>query len=167
MRGARLFLLWLALLALPAHALVKVTFINAQHYADTGYFTEPETALYEIEQHLKSLGERYLPPDQTLSIEVLNVDLAGQRDFLRGRPPEVRILRGRADWPSMRVRFVLESGGVVLARGEEIIADRDYLERANRYPLGESYRYEKRMLDQWFKERFVERRAGNSIAPGD
>jgi len=94
---------------------------------------------------------------------VLDVDLAGRRDFLRGRPPEVRVLRGRADWPSMTVRYVLEANGQVLARGEEIIADRDYLDRANRYPLSESYRYEKRMLDQWFKERFVERRAGNSI----
>src|SRR5256885_15524960 len=96
--AVRLVLPLLMLLALPAQAMVKVSFVDAQRYADTGRFTEPETALYVIEEHLKTLGDRYLPPDQVLKIDVLDVDLAGRRDFLRGRPPEVRVLRGRADW---------------------------------------------------------------------
>ena len=112
------------------------------------------TQMKEIEAHLKQLGQRYLLPNQSLKIEVLDVDLAGHLSLSRpGR--EVRILRGKADWPSMTLHYVLEADGRVLMDREEHIADMDYLEHPDRQYSDQSLPYEKRMLDDWFRRRFA------------
>ena len=40
---------------------------------------------------------------------------------------------------------------------EETVADMDYLQRINAYPTSDPRRYEKRMLDEWFERRLVDR----------
>ena len=82
----RLYCLLLSLAAgivtFPAGAGVTVSFVEPATYTDTGQFgREADSALREIEAHLKYLGERYLPPDRILKIEVLDIDLAGRRPF--------------------------------------------------------------------------------------
>ena len=58
------------------------------------------------------LGRR-LPDGQTLTIAVLDLDLAGS---LRPTPTgELRVLRGGADWPSMSLRYTLQADGRTLA----------------------------------------------------
>lgn len=151
--------------ALPASAGVNVSFSNAQHYSDVDRFDELDEVTQVIEQHLRALGDRYLAPGQVLKIEVLDIDLAGRRDFVHSPPRFVRVVRDRADWPSIDLRYSLEVDGKVLASGEERVADMDYMLRVNRYPSHEPLRYEKRMLDNWFKERFVERKAEAAQRP--
>ncbi len=150
-----LLLLSVCLWMSSAGAAVTVSFVNPESYADAG--RDPEnrsTHMKEIETHLKQLGRRYLPPNQSLKIEVLDVDLAGHLSVSRpGR--EVRILRGKADWPSMTLHYVLQAGGRVLLDRKESIADMGYLEHPDRDYSGQSLPYEKRMLDKWFKRRFA------------
>lgn len=144
--------LWMA----PAGATVTVSFTNPESYADIGqYRDEPNTEMKEIEAHLKQLGERYLPSDQLLKIEVLDVDLAGNRSFSSRIGHDVRILRGKADWPRIKLHYVLEADGRVLVDQQENVADMDYLQHPNRHYPSQSLPYEKQMLDGWFRQRFA------------
>ena len=144
----------LTFVSMPLGAGVTVTFANPDRYTDAGkYSLRTDETVHEIERHLKRLGERYLSPQQTLRIEVLDIDLAGEEDFLRtGR--DVRVLRGRADWPRIKLRYVLEADGRVSASKEETLTDMNYLEGPKSRYSSEALAYEKRMLDEWFKARF-------------
>jgi Protein of unknown function (DUF3016) len=141
----------------PTGAGVTVSFVEPDTYTDTGQFgREADSALREIEAHLKYLGARYLPPGQILKIEVLDIDLAGRRPFSIRLNPGTRILEGKADWPSIKLHYVLESGSRVLDDRQENVSDMGYL----RHPKGkystQSFPYEKQMLEEWFKQRFAE-----------
>jgi hypothetical protein len=141
----------------PAGAAVTVSFVAPDTYTDTGQFgREADTALPEIEAHLKYLGQRYLPSDRNLKIEVLDVDLAGRRPFSNRLEPGTRILEGKADWPSIRLHYVLESGGGVVDERLENVSDMGYLRHPRMKYSTESYPYEKLMLEEWFKRRFTE-----------
>jgi hypothetical protein len=140
-----------ALLIGAANAEVLVTFEKPERYTDIGR-RSPER-LKDLEEFFKKLGAEYLPADQTLRIEVLDVDLAGEPRYGTASSfDDTRVLQGRIDHPSVRLRYVLESGGKEIDRREETIADRNYLERPIKQP--ESLAYEKRMLDAWFRKRF-------------
>lgn len=147
--------LMLAVAAVPAMAAVSVTFTQPEKYADTGFYgRDKSTALAEIEKYLKVLGERYLPPNQELKIEVLDVDLAGRIDPASRRYHDVRVLRGRADWPQIELKYTLASEGRVLAEKQETVSDMAYLTRTPIQYGNTIYPYEKRMLEEWFKRRF-------------
>jgi predicted RNA-binding protein with EMAP domain len=156
MRSSRSFPLVIAIAAFAsaAEAAVIVTFKNPEHYAGVGWQRSDASAtLNEIERHLQRLGESYLAPDQTLSIEVLDIDLAGRERFSSRAGGDVRVLRGGADWPSVRVRYVVETAGKVGDSREETVSDVNYLVRP--IPRSEKLAYEKRMLEEWFRARFA------------
>jgi len=143
-----------------AHAAgtVKVSFVAPERYADAGVAPhDRDDNLQRLNQHLQSLGQKYLAADQSLTIEVLDVDLAGHMKPSR-RGGEVRLVKSGVDRPRIALRYALEAGGQVVQRGEESIADLSFLGHIPQYAASESLRYEKRMLQDWFKERFVEHR---------
>jgi hypothetical protein len=109
-----------------------------------------------LEKHIKRLGDRYIAPSDTLRIEVLDIDLAGWARMGGKAPNEVRVVRGKADWPSMKVRYTLESRGGTSTK-ETTISDPTYLDHGTRINSSESLYYEKRMLDDWFRSTFGER----------
>lgn len=111
--------------------------------------------MQEIEAHLKQLGQRYLPSNQSLKIEVLDVDLAGHLRMSSRLGREVRILRGNADWPSIKLNYVLEADGRVVQERQEDIADMGYLQHTPKRYSNQSLAYEKQMLDDWFRQRFA------------
>jgi Protein of unknown function (DUF3016) len=151
-----LFLLSACIWTSPAGAAVTVSFTKPESYIDIGrYRNEPNTEMKEIEAYLKKLGERYLPPNQLLKIEVLDVDLAGDLSISSRSGHDVRILRGKADWPKFRLHYVLEADGRVLVDQQENIADMDYLQHPNRLYSSQSLPYEKQMLADWFRQRFA------------
>ena len=146
---------------MPARAAsVDVSFVDKERFADAGARgAEREGHLATLSAHLKSLGQRLLPPDEALSIEVLDVDLAGSvRPSRRG---DVRIDRGGADWPRITLRFTLSKDGVAQQSGTENIADMDYLRRIGDYKSSESLSHEKRMLEAWFRDRFANQLAAH------
>jgi hypothetical protein len=148
----------LTLAAAAANAGVVVSFADADRFSDArpdGY--DRSSALGGLESHLQDLGQRYLPPQQTLRIEVLDVDLAGQLE-MTNRGYQVRVLRDTGDGPAIRLRYTLEAGGKVLDSGEETLSDRAYVRlRRSINTDGAALYYEKRLLDEWFKSRFVQR----------
>ena len=146
-----------ALAALPAAraaGTVDVSFVNAGQFSDAGRgLVDRERTLKSLADHLRSLGPR-LADGQTLRVEVLDVDLAGEIEPVR--TDELRILRGRADWPRINLRFRLSAGEQSLKSGEQRIADMNYLSVLRGHDLRQiDLAYEKRMLTKWFDESFV------------
>jgi hypothetical protein len=140
--------------AMPAGAAVTVTF-GPGPYSDTGPpGAETEKVKDEIARHLQALGSRYLAPQDNLRIEVLDVDLAGELQLSRSTGREIRIARGKADFPRIKLRYALEAGAKS-ASGEETISDTSYLWFPARGRESESLYHEKRLLDSWFKQHFA------------
>jgi len=95
--------------AMPAGAAVTVSF-GPGPYSDIGPpGAESEKVKDELARHLQALGARYLAQQDNLRIEVLDVDLAGELQMTRsGR--DIRIARGQADFPRIKLRYTLEAG---------------------------------------------------------
>ena len=155
-RIAALMLLALGSAGALAAGTVTVSFINSDKYADAGNSrSDTPRTLKTLEDHLRQLGERYLAEGQSLSIEVLDVDLAGEMRPSRRTATQIRVVRGGADWPRLKVRYVLEGAGQAAQRGEESIADLAYQSQISRYTDTEPLHYEKQMLESWFKAKFA------------
>ena len=165
----RLFRLWPAgmlAIAAPSAAGVSVSFIQPEKYVDAAYSrsyaSEKDRAEVQrdIERHLQRLAGRSLPASDTLTIEVLDIDLAGWFEpfTFRRTGAEVRVMRN-VTWPRIKLRYALTRGDQLLASGEEQVIDQNYLMMSNRYFVGDRLRYEKAMLDAWFEGLVSQHRA--------
>jgi hypothetical protein len=129
---------------------VQVSYVKPEGFTDVGFATiDRERTLQCLTQHFEALGRR-LPDGQTLRVEVLDVNLAGEV-WPRG-PSEVRVLRGRADWPRMTLRYTVQDGSRIVKTGEAQLADMNYLHGPQGLQQYGDLPYEKRMLDNWFRE---------------
>ncbi|MPY73286.1 MAG: DUF3016 domain-containing protein [Alphaproteobacteria bacterium] len=151
--------------ASPCLAAVEVVFLHPEAYSDAslynGYGAKgQEPALRGIREHLQRLGERYLKPGDTLKIEVLDIDLAGRFEWWRPYAYDVRILRD-ITWPRMKLRYVLDENGRRVACPEEFVSDQAYLMNAAMRSSMDPLKYEKSMLDDWFRAR-IARKGGCS-----
>lgn len=135
---------------------VTVSYPPDASFSDAGKTSwDRETTTTHLTQYLQRLGQQYLSEDRTLVVQVLDIDLAGEMRPTRRSAQDLRIARGMADWPKITVRYSLQANGQVLRSGEETISDMDYSHpRTDRYS-SESMAAEKRMLEKWFKTRFV------------
>lgn len=128
-----------------------VTFANPDNFADMPREASGrEQILADLTEHFSALAGK-LPAGQELKVEVLDLDLAGRSwpGMWGGR--DLRVLEGGADWPHIKLRYTITQDGKVVKSGEETVQNMDYLWRLNRYSSGDSLRYEKQMLDTWFK----------------
>ena len=151
-RRMREYLAIVLVAALPAGAAVTVSFPSS-HYSDIGPpGAESEEVKQELARHLQALGARYLAADQNLRVDVLDVDLAGEREIVGVR--DIRIARGRADFPRLTLRYALETPGGTRS-GEESISNSSYLWFPARSRSEEKLYHEKRLLESWFRDRFA------------
>lgn len=148
----------LLLSASGASAGVTVTYAQPERFSDVPFAPwERERVLKELSTHFAKMAQK-LPAGQDLNVEVTDIDLAGRTwpSYDSGR--DIRILNGRADWPRLSMKYTITQGGQVLRQGEEDLNAMNYLHRINRHSSGEELRYEKQMLDDWFRERIVSAR---------
>ena len=145
-----------ALLAVSAHAAgtVQCSFVNPEKFADVrdrAYSAEQN--LKTLEQIVLSVAAPYVADGQTLKVEILDVDLAGE---VRpgARLWDVRVLRGRADWPRITLRWSLEGAGRAPTSGQAVVQDMAYLQRIAPPLADTALIYERRMLSEWFKAQF-------------
>lgn len=147
---------------LASAANVSVAFVEPSKFTDAGYsraFATDKDRLEvqrEIEQHLRRLGERHLAPNDSLDVEVLDIDLAGHFEPFRFRGNEVRIVRD-VTWPRMKLRYTLTRDGRVIASAEEHVSNMNHFVSGHRYSSADRLRYEKTMLDDWFERRVIKR----------
>lgn len=147
-----------AVLSSPAQAAgaVQVNFVQPERFSDVrDAHMQSERYLELLKLNITDAALPYLADGQTLKVDVLDVDLAGE--IRRGaRPQDVRVLKGGADWPRIQMRWALEAGGQTLKSGEATVQDMAYLQRIIGTPHSqEALRYERRMLDDWFKTQFT------------
>ena len=142
----------LALAAAGAGAAGTVTYVAPDKYADVPRdAADRESMMKDLTDHFTWLGTA-LPPGQDLRIEVLDIDLAGREQPNARASHDVRVMRGGADWPRMRLRFSVEQNGQVIRRGEAQLSDMDYMGKVSHYGEEEPQRYEKAMIDRWFEK---------------
>ena len=144
-------------LAGAAHAagVVEVSFVTPERFTDAGdYGRSRDDNLARLSAHLAQLGQLYLAQGQSLAVDVLDVDLAGRVNPF-GRRGDIRVVNGRVDWPRISLRYRLEAGGRELQSGTEMVVDMNYLQGAATRRDTDPLRYEKAMLDGWFKAHFA------------
>jgi hypothetical protein len=166
MRIANVIKTWLAAMTLlacsGAWAGVQVNFEQPDNYTDVPFSTrDREVVLNGLADHFQFLGKS-LRPGQELKIEVTDVDLAGREDVTRRGAFAIRVMDGRTDWPRMRLRYTLEQNGKVIASGNAYLSDMSYLQRIGRYSSSDSLRFEKQMIDDWFRNTFDLKPRGRS-----
>jgi hypothetical protein len=142
-----------ACLAAQAAGTVQVSFVQPEKFADVrDSAMRAEDNLALLKRHLQEAAALYVADGQTLNIEVLDVDLAGEVRH-GARPFDLRVLRGRADWPRIELRYSLQVPGQAARAGQARLQDTAYLQRLAGL-RNEALYYERRMLDEWFKAEF-------------
>lgn len=161
--------LWGTAGAQPAEFAVSVAFGgDPARYIDArldGYGGEKaEKRVQEaLRAHLQALGDEKFAEGQRLEIEILDIDLAGRFEPWHFHLQDTRIMRD-VTWPSIHLRYTLRGPQGEIASGKETISDMDYLSHSPFLPEHDRLRYEKRMLSDWFRARFVDQVPGRTAA---
>jgi hypothetical protein len=142
--------LLLGALAANAAPQVSVSFIEPEKFTDLQSTWQGEASLLAaLGEHLQKLGQKHLGATQALDLEITDIDLAGSLEYFWRISP-LRVMRDVTS-PRISLRWRL---GPSDAMTEVTLRDMAYLSRLNRYPEGDPLRYEKLMLDDWFKRTF-------------
>jgi hypothetical protein len=150
----------LLLASAAATAEVTVQFVQPENYPDMPFSpVDRDAILKDIGDYFTKLGKN-LPEGTDLRIDVLDLDLAGRLEPSRRGAHDLRILRGGADWPRMKLHYSVESGGKVVNSGDAQLQDMDYQARGNRVSGSEPLRYEKQMIDDWYYKTIAPRKKG-------
>jgi len=138
-----------------AHATgrAEVRYVAPEQFTDAGFGAfELERTQHVLTQHFERLA-RALPDGQVLKVEITDVDLAGEVDAFS--PHRLRVMGLLPDAPRLALRYELQQGDQVLARGEDRLSDLSYLDRRAGLRPSEPLPYERRMLADWFGQRFT------------
>lgn len=137
-----------------AYAEVKINFIEPDKFVDIGRTQwDRDDAMRGLTRVFEALAKKYVPQGQDVLFEVTDVDLAGtERPSFRHQ--DLRIVRS-IDWPAISFRYTVKEGDKTVAQGQDRLADLDFQHRigVNSYSA-ESYPYERRMLEDWFRAKF-------------
>ena len=139
-----------------ADAVVAVSYKpQGERFFDAGD-TRIETERVEktLTAHFQAMGRKWLAPGSRLSVEVTEIDLAGRI------PPSsfnrLRVLGGGADWPRIVLTYELVRADGQTERGDASVTDMNYLRNPPTLYGAEPQAHEKRMLDDWFRQRFAQ-----------
>lgn len=136
----------------------EITWTDYKSYRDIKESNEGrknfrEKVFNNFEKHFAQLAAK-LPENQTLKIEVTDVDLAGDTRVIG--IDRLRIVR-EIDFPRMNFSYQLLDENNNLIKSEDVVLkDMNFLSGSNaryRYYLLE---YEQIMLDEWFQDTFSE-----------
>lgn len=142
--------------AAPANeAQLVLRLVGPERYTDAGYSQrqpgpgELEALRHALHQALQPLVQRSLQPGDVLTLELLDLDLAGELQPTAGGR-ELRVLRG-ATWPRMQLRYSLLRDGAMQAQAEQQLSDLAYLERRATAADGGRYVFEQALLRDWYQ----------------
>lgn len=141
--------------AAPAAAGLQVEFIAPERYTDAHLdhvHGTDQRGLQILEQHLQQWASRCLPSTAELHVRILDIDLAGKKDWSGIHHP--RIMR-EVTWPGIRLAYRLHRSDGKVIEASQRITDMNYLSnsaylRSDSMPLP----YERLMLGNWFEQTF-------------
>jgi hypothetical protein len=142
-----------------ASAEVKVNFVTPERYFDAslnGNYGSRRyaAAVKALDAIFQDLAKRYLAPGDQLSIDVLDVDLAGEYNPWTPYSYNVRLMTD-STWPRIKLGYVLTRADGPPVTGVELVSDPNYLTHQDFRARTGALAYEKIMLEAWFKARFV------------
>lgn len=142
-----------------AHAAdVKVTWTEPSKYRDIysgnqGKKRFRESTFKELEKHLLKLAKA-LPESQTLEIDVTDVDLAG--DVHASSMRDIRVIK-EIYFPRIKFSYkLINEEQVIIHSGNVNIKDMNFMMGNSSRYRNKSLGYEKKLLDDWFKDEFVD-----------
>ena len=143
----------LALVGGSAFAAVEVQFGDLTKFADFGESVlERERNEAALRAHIQVLAQK-LPTGQALSIDIKDVNLAGEMEPVGGwRMERLRVLR-QVSMPRIDLEFRLSQGGQVIRQGAVTLRNMSYLD--GRLPgklKGEPLQHERFLLEEWFQK---------------
>ena len=137
-----------------AEAQVEVRYIEPEKFsAMKSTWLTQENMLATLTAHLQTLGQKYLSAGQTLQIEITDIVLAGSIEYPRNGEP-IRVMR-EVTPPRISLRWRVSSADKSAPMHEATLIDASYLTRINQHHDGDPLRYEKRLLEDWFKRSVV------------
>lgn len=141
---------------------ISVNFINPENFTDvalSGANTDNtrQYLMAKLRDYLVSLGSEKLPGGSRLTVDILDIDMAGR--FEPWQTPQLINTRFIRDIypPRIKLHYVLaDTQGNTLADADDTLSNLTYLQNAdpgfiNNDPL----RYEKTLLRRWFEQRFT------------
>ncbi|MFC4862562.1 DUF3016 domain-containing protein [Pseudomonas sp. MAHUQ-62] len=133
----------------------EVSFSQPDKYSDARLNRDygrgaDDFVLKDLKAHIEKLGKRYLQSGQTLKMDIRDIDLAGQFEPWRVNFQDVRFMR-EVTWPRIKLHYSLEQDGKTLVSRDVTVIDQSYLQHGNYYFSNDRLRYEKTMLDDWFR----------------
>jgi hypothetical protein len=141
-----------------ASAGISVNYINPERYADIGSGEwERELVLRDLTKHFDKLAKN-LPAGHELTLNITEIDLSGQEYSGKRATGDLRVRQGRSDWPYIEIHYTLTANGQTVDSGVAQLSDPRYMIR----PIRSAYetdnlRFEKRMLDEWFKNTILKK----------
>ncbi|MDD2050543.1 DUF3016 domain-containing protein [Pseudomonas putida] len=147
----------------PPAASVEVNYDNPEHFRDASLDSNgyergaDEQVMKELRSYLQTLGKRYLPPGQTLRIDIRDIDLAGRYEPWHAQAYTIRFMRD-ITWPSIDLHYVLSQQGQPLNQADAHLTDKFYLQRPGRSATSDRLYAEKAMLEEWFRKQFAVQR---------
>jgi len=136
----------------PALAGLAVRFLDTPSYGDEAA-RDPQT-LAELRRHMERLDARYVGAGRALSIDILDIRLAGEYEPWRANLQDVRILRGTTP-PRIRLRYVLSENGRRLSSGEVVLTDMNYMMNPPARTATGRFPFEKALFTDWFRSTFA------------
>ncbi|WKJ92374.1 DUF3016 domain-containing protein [Methylomonas montana] len=160
---AKLLLMLIAVLTgSPVSAEITVRFVPTDQYTDLAIGGSSTAAvqddlLKQFEKHFKQLAERYLPGGDKLEIVVQDIDMAGATEPWRApNLNDTRFLRDIYP-PRISLHYLwYDKAGGLKADQQEKLSDLNYLMLLDSayYTNNDPLRYEKALLDRWFRRTF-------------
>ena len=139
---------------------VEVIYDNPEHFRDASLDSNgyergaDQQVMKELRSYLQTLGKRYLPPGQTLRIDIRDIDLAGRYEPWQRQAYSIRFMRD-ITWPSIDLHYVLSQQGQPLSQADARVTDKFYLQRPGRSANSDRLYAEKAMLEEWFRKQFA------------
>ncbi|GAA0200334.1 hypothetical protein GCM10009123_04610 [Kangiella japonica] len=134
---------------------IQVEWSDFNDYRDVRAASEPRGTFHKrVKKSFEKFFKEYskeLPEGQTLSIKILDLDLAGHVEL--GSTRDIRVMKD-IHFPRMNFSYTLTGAdGKVLKEGEAKLKDMNYLYHEKTWKrYREGFYYEKRMFREWFED---------------
>ncbi|MGO4552302.1 DUF3016 domain-containing protein [Lysobacter sp. 2RAF19] len=108
----------------------------------------------ELADYMQEKLVKAVPPGERVDVEILDIQRAGQYEWLHSQTDDVRVLRDVYP-PRMTLQFShKDANGKVIAEGQRKISDLAYLQTQPPFPTSDTLRYDKRLIDTWIRREF-------------